>query len=402
MKTMRLALLGGAGLLWMSHAHAQSVSISPPNTSWRGAILSPLVVEDQTYGATTIDPSHLGVYLWEDITGTCVAGASCYANLWNTGSDVAAVNASLVENYFTGTIGGAAMTGNRAMMNVALLMNATTGNTTAGWSYSAFVSQAGATANDNGTDTTAANSRGILQGLNNLAIMRSGATNWYSLKGDEIDMEADTGSSMYSKIGLEIVQQTSDQIAGSGVDDAIAIANMSAIGGGTGTIGWKIGIAFGGASGYWPIQATGTAIASVGAGTLANVLDFSSATVSGYFLKGPGGFTVDGSANEVVASAGVTGIIYAGVTKPTPSGACSVNTQTGGMSAGTFKANGACTSSTVILTFNTNAPTGFTCDTHDITTPAQSMNETSTTISTVTFTGTMLTGDVVAWKCEGF
>ena len=94
--------------------------------------------------------------------------------------------------------------------------------------------------------------------------------------------------------------------------------------------------------------------------------------------------------------------ITANGSAPTASGSCSVNTQTGGNTAGTFKANGACAAGTVILTFATTQPTGWVCDTHDQTTVADLMNQTANTTTSVTFSGNMAANDVVAFKCMGF
>src|SRR5574337_1850043 len=87
---------------------------------------------------------------------------------------------------------------------------------------------------------------------------------------------------------------------------------------------------------------------------------------------------------------------------PVGSGACAITTQIGGMMAGGFTASGACSSSTVILTFAYPAPTWRMCGTRDLTTPANAMNETAYTTKTVTFTGTMANNDQVLFHCFSF
>lgn len=87
---------------------------------------------------------------------------------------------------------------------------------------------------------------------------------------------------------------------------------------------------------------------------------------------------------------------------PTASGTCAVNTQTGGQQAGTFKANGACAGGTVILTFALTTANGYSCSAHDQTTVADLMNQTASTTTTATFTGTMASLDVVNFTCIGF
>ena len=86
---------------------------------------------------------------------------------------------------------------------------------------------------------------------------------------------------------------------------------------------------------------------------------------------------------------------------PTAGGTCSINTQTGGNYAGTFKSGGACAAGTVTLNFAIGAAHGFVCDFHDQTTPADLMNQTASTGASVTATGTMALNDIVAWKCLG-
>lgn len=90
---------------------------------------------------------------------------------------------------------------------------------------------------------------------------------------------------------------------------------------------------------------------------------------------------------------------------PANSGSCAINTQLGGNTAGSFKANGACSSGTLILTLNAtvNPTNGWVCDAHDLTTPTSLINQTAYTTSTATFSGvTMAASDLVAFKCVGF
>ena len=96
---------------------------------------------------------------------------------------------------------------------------------------------------------------------------------------------------------------------------------------------------------------------------------------------------------SIAAKAGAT---------PTASGSCAVTNQTGGQIAGSFKANGACSGGTVVLTFAATQANGWACDAHDETTPADLMNQTAHTTTSATFTGTMAANDVVVWKCIGF
>lgn len=96
------------------------------------------------------------------------------------------------------------------------------------------------------------------------------------------------------------------------------------------------------------------------------------------------------------------GTVYGGPA-PTPTGSCAVNTQLGGNTAGSYKANGVCAAGTVILTFNQTAPNGWTCKAQDLTTPADIINQTAYSQTSVTFTGTMASADLVTFgPCGGF
>lgn len=93
----------------------------------------------------------------------------------------------------------------------------------------------------------------------------------------------------------------------------------------------------------------------------------------------------------------------AGGSAPTNSGTCAINTQLGGNAAGSFKANGACSAGTLILTLSTTATNGWVCDAHDLTTPANAINQTAYTTTTATFSAvTMAASDLVAFKCTTF
>lgn len=167
-----------------------------------------------------------------------------------------------------------------------------------------------------------------------------------------------------------------------------------------GTVTPAPGIAIAGALGSTPSLSSG------GEGVL-----FTSAS-QGAALQG------DGATNDIVlknkggsnattiptgtVNFGIVGAHLAQGAVPTPSGSCAVNTQTGGSTAGTFKANGACGGGSVTLTFPQAVTTGFTCDAHDQTTPADLMNQTGSGTTFVTFVGTMASLDVVAFKCIGY
>lgn len=91
-----------------------------------------------------------------------------------------------------------------------------------------------------------------------------------------------------------------------------------------------------------------------------------------------------------------------GGSTPTATGSCTITTKLGGNTAGSFVASGACTGGTVILTFGFTATNGWACDMHDLTTPADLMTQTAYSATTATFTGSMVSSDLVTWKCVAF
>lgn len=88
---------------------------------------------------------------------------------------------------------------------------------------------------------------------------------------------------------------------------------------------------------------------------------------------------------------------------PTLSGSCSTNTQLGGSSTGSFKANGACAAGTVIITLPYATANGYKCDAKDLTTPANTLTPSAYTTTTFTFSPVTLTADdIVVFQCEAF
>ncbi len=116
-----------------------------------------------------------------------------------------------------------------------------------------------------------------------------------------------------------------------------------------------------------------------------------------------GGNTVLGSEGTSTITQ-ITGALGAGgaTAVPTASGTCAVGTLLGGQIAGSFKASTACSSGTVILTFAATQPNGYVCEAQDETTSADVLKQTAHSATSVTFTGTMASGDNVVWKCFGF
>ena len=158
--------------------------------------------------------------------------------------------------------------------------------------------------------------------------------------------------------------------------------------------------------------ATGTAPFVVASTT--NVANLNASSLGGATFASPGaiGGTTPGTGafTTLTASGNVTGsgkviapyFTVTGVT-PTNSGTCTINTQVGAYSAGSYKFSAACASGTVILSMGTSATNGWACLVTDMTTAGASIRETAYTTGAVTYTVTSAaSGDQVVYSCTGF
>jgi len=89
--------------------------------------------------------------------------------------------------------------------------------------------------------------------------------------------------------------------------------------------------------------------------------------------------------------------------KPALTGSCTTGGQVGGIFAGSFTAT--CTlGQNVVMTFPFPAPNGWSCDAHDLTTPADTINQSATTATSATLTDAVATGagDTISFKCAAY
>ena len=150
------------------------------------------------------------------------------------------------------------------------------------------------------------------------------------------------------------------------------------------------------------IHTTGSIRADSGVSQIAGTVDVNQNASTGTTNIGNGstsGTVTIGGPQNITA---LGGTVVATGSAAGATGSCAITTRLGGNAAGSFVANGACVSGTVILTFSKAATNGFVCDIHDLTTLTDAMNESAYSTTTVTFTGSMAASDLVAFKCEGF
>ena len=88
--------------------------------------------------------------------------------------------------------------------------------------------------------------------------------------------------------------------------------------------------------------------------------------------------------------------------RPVNSGSCAITSQFGGVTAGGFKASGACAGGSYLLTFAQSAPLGWTCFAEDTTVTTDTVRQTASTTNTVTFVATTADQDFIQFSCTGY
>lgn len=133
----------------------------------------------------------------------------------------------------------------------------------------------------------------------------------------------------------------------------------------------------------------------VGTVTATSGIDWTNVTFSGNAFKSSG-FVVDNVGNESAQSYSSTGTV------PINTGTCAINTQLGGKTAGSFKANGSCAGGTYILSMPT-ATNGWACQAQDLTTITDTVKPSGVLSTTLaTFTATTANADLITFSCVGF
>jgi hypothetical protein len=114
-----------------------------------------------------------------------------------------------------------------------------------------------------------------------------------------------------------------------------------------------------------------------------------------------GGSGLNGVAPPPTATAGSNLETYTNLAvgpPPTATGTCAINNQVGGQMAGAFKANGACTAGTIILTFSRTVPNGYPCQAWDVTTTADTLKLSAFSPNSCTLSGTLASADQIVFS----
>lgn len=181
-------------------------------------------------------------------------------------------------------------------------------------------------ANEGGTGNSSPNTAGFGFGMNAVATLISGATNWSGLFGAEIDTAVSSGASVGTINGLLIHISPAHAVrGGNGGDTALAINSSS----GTANSGYDYGILFGSGAGQNPIYTGGSLMAfapqvsvggqktgKVGVPQIVNGVDLTNLTFTGNPFRSPG-FSV-GSGGSVAVGNGLISTISQGIALDVP------------------------------------------------------------------------------------
>ncbi|MDE2563322.1 MAG: hypothetical protein KGL48_13855 [Sphingomonadales bacterium] len=201
------------------------------------------------------------------------------------------VNGLTIEHYY----GGRNAHGGRETFAAYGFLTAATGASNANRNYVGSVSSFVAQSGDGGTHGSPF---GAGFGLNAYAYLcgsaitaqcpNGAATDFNNITGGEINVAAAAGSSVSYKSGLQIAALPADAVKGSNYDAALSISNEA------GATGWMNGILFSNANGQAPLSTAGTLIKTQDAGTIGNLIDASSYTITDDVLNA-GNVTLTGA-----------------------------------------------------------------------------------------------------------
>jgi hypothetical protein len=198
---------------------------------------------------------------------------------------------SFDEWQFSADFGGSTLTSSRQILDVIGNFTGASNSANNNKGYVALVGQMLTNSPDGGTAPTLANGAGSFFGINSVVIANSGAQNLFGLTGEEVDIICQ-GCSTAIRLGVSAVNQGTTQ-ASVLADDAAF--HVGAITPGS-TASWHQALNLSHLNGGAPLDTTGCVICTDATNdTIATGVDLSAYTISGNFLKGPGGYSVSGA-----------------------------------------------------------------------------------------------------------
>lgn len=236
----------------------------------------------------TMTGANQGIYFSNGDSGAVVAdpatfNGSFFYNAFFAGSDQVSAttgNHSVSNIYSEMWITGAAKGARRALHGISLIAgDAVTDDDVNGTSGIVFGF------GPNGGTNTGAGSKGTMFGLEGIAWAFSGATNYHSIIGIEVQPAIFTGASSQNRSGINLFSGGDLQAAD--LDTAVSIFQGT-------TVAWKNGVTFVGVS---PVSDCLICTDGTGA-TVTTGIDISAYTFTGNVFKSTN-FSVDGSGNVV-------------------------------------------------------------------------------------------------------
>lgn len=115
------------------------------------------------------------------------------------------------------------------------------------------------------------------------------------------------------------------------------------------------------------------------------------------------GFAVQGTSAVLSTKTTVGAILSTGTTFTLSSNGCAATTLLGGAATGSVASGttGTC-AFTVTIGSAVAAANGWACTIHDLTTPTDVINQLVGSTTTASFSGTTVSGDVIAFSCQGY
>ncbi|MBS0558418.1 MAG: hypothetical protein JSR21_00005, partial [Proteobacteria bacterium] len=256
-----------------ANATAYSLGFSQPRT-WSGGLEQGLLTFNSTWSGTNSSANPTALF------GFFQAGVSVASS---GGSDIYGIYSALNSNATT-------TKGNIVGINSEVSISSPTANGSAkpGATYSAGNFQVDFLSNDNGSPGTPV---GLATAMSVVMHWGPGATNTGGGSSIEVDIFAESGSSLQDKIGVLIANLIGDAVLGSRDNYALCFD------GGGGTVGWPALIGVGRKGGKNPLSSNGWVMAFTGTGGTGPVagaggLDFTNFTPTTAYIRG-NGFQID-------------------------------------------------------------------------------------------------------------
>jgi len=265
----------------------------------------------QTGGPWVVSPPSISFTTTLAPTGTCIVPAATINATDNTvvtssGTDSHGnytpegwSNANALNlNWTSGSAGIATGARTPLLVNVFLTHPSSPSNT-AGF-YAGAILTTNIYTDDNGT---LGSEKGAAFGIATVTYLKNTVKHWSIALGGESDFTVESGAAVLRKIGYQVssfsgANGLNDAVQGSVVDAAFLLNACS------GCVGFKNGYtAELSAGGGNPFSSTGSLLSTIGAVTMANAIDVSSATVTGNLFKsGPFNVTGQGAIAVTLAS----------------------------------------------------------------------------------------------------